>query len=159
MKKMDVNVINPFLNAVIDVLATMAQITPEPGKPFIKTSRLAQGDITGIIGITGKDKGTIAITFTEASATAIVGNMIGEKVVEVEVLRDGIGEVTNMVAGQARQGLAAIGMKYHASIPMVIVGKNHVVKHISEGPILAIPFTTPHGPLTVEVCFGRISPY
>ncbi len=156
MKTMDVNVINPFLDAVVEVLLTMAQITPEPEKPYIKRSRIAQGDITGIIGITGKDKGTIAISFSEACATTVVANMIGEKITDVDVLRDGVGELTNMVSGQARQGLAALGLKYHASIPTVHMGKNHIVQHASEGPILAIPFSTPNGPLTVEVCFGKL---
>ena len=34
-KTIDVNVVNPFLDAVIDVLSTMAQISPVPGKPYI----------------------------------------------------------------------------------------------------------------------------
>lgn len=157
-KTIDVNVINPFLDAVIDVLSTMAQITPEPGKPYIKGNRLAKGDITGIIGITGKDKGTISVTFNEATATKVVANMLGEEVTDVEVLRDGIGEVTNMISGQARQGLAGIGLKYHAAIPVVVIGKNHKVQHVSDGPILAIPFTTEDGEITVEVCFGRLGP-
>ncbi len=157
-KTIDVNVVNPFLDAVIDVLSTMAQISPVPGKPYIKGNRLAVGDVTGIIGITGKNKGTIAVTLSEECAMAVVGNMLGEKVTEVEVLRDGIGEVTNMISGRARQGLAQLGLKYHAAIPMVIMGKGHVVKHYSDGPVLAIPFETPHGPVTVEVCFGRLGP-
>jgi len=155
-KTIDVNVVNPFLDAVMDVLSTMAQITPAPGKPYIKGNRLAKGDITGIIGITGSAKGTIALTFTENCAIQVVSNMLGEEVTDVEVLRDGIGEVTNMVAGQARQGLAKIDLKFHASIPIVIMGKSHKIKHHNEGPVLAIPFETPHGEITVEVCFGRI---
>ncbi len=155
-KIFDVNVINPFLNAVIDVLSTMANITPVPGKPYIKGSRLAKGDITGIIGITGLNKGTIAVSFSEPCAVSVTSNMLGEEVTDVEVLRDGIGELTNMISGQARQGLAAHNLKYHASIPMVIIGKGHRIKHITDGPILAIPFTTPYGDLTVEVCFGKL---
>lgn len=155
-KTIDVNVVNPFLSAVLDVLSTMAHMTPLPGKPFMKTSRLAKGDITGIIGITGSATGTISITFTEPCALKVVSNMLGEEVTEVEVLRDGIGEVTNMVSGQARQGLAGVGLKFHASIPMVIMGRNHVIKHHAEGPVLAIPFETPEGEIIVEVCFGKI---
>ena len=158
-RTIDVNVVNPFLDAVIDVLSTMAQISPEPGRPYIKGSRLARGDITGIIGITGKDKGTISLTFNEPTALAVVSNMLGEEVTDVDVLRDGIGEVTNMISGQARQGLAALGMKFHAGIPMVVMGKNHKIQHVSQGPVLAIPFFTQKGEITIEVCFGRLNPF
>ncbi|THB65821.1 MAG: chemotaxis protein CheX [Desulfovibrio sp.] len=155
---MDVEVVNPFLNAVVDVLSTMAQVVVTPEKPFVKKTSAAKGDITGIIGITGdSDKGTISVTFEEKLALVVVGNMLGEEIQEMnDEVRDAVGEITNMISGQARQGLATTGRKYHAAIPTVTVGRNHEVSHISDGPILAIPFTTPHGAITVEVCFGPL---
>ena len=34
---MDVTLINPFINATINVLETMAFMTVTPGKPFLKS--------------------------------------------------------------------------------------------------------------------------
>ena len=62
-----------------------------------------------------------------------------------------------MISGQARKGLSEIGLNYHAAIPTIIVGKEHEITHVADGPILAIPFETDYGPLTVEVCFGPLS--
>lgn len=155
----DVDVVNPFLSAVIEVLSTMAQVVVTPDKPYIKKGSGARGDITGIIGITGeREKGTISVTFEESLALAVVGNMLGETISAVnDEVRDAVGEITNMISGQARQGLAATGRKYHAAIPTVTVGKNHEVTHVSDGPILAIPFNAPFGKLTVEVCFSKLA--
>ncbi|RLB70855.1 MAG: chemotaxis protein CheX, partial [Deltaproteobacteria bacterium] len=48
---MDVRYINPFLEATIHVLKTMAFINSKPGKPYVKKDEIATGDITGVIGI------------------------------------------------------------------------------------------------------------
>ena len=33
---MDVNIVNPFINATVKVLETMAHVTANPGKPYVK---------------------------------------------------------------------------------------------------------------------------
>jgi chemotaxis protein CheX len=61
-----------------------------------------------------------------------------------------------MIAGQARAHLANEGLKFQASTPTVIIGKNHTLSHVNKEPILAIPFTTPQGQLVVEMSIGAI---
>ena len=38
-------------------------------------------------------------------------------------------------------------------ITTVIMGKNHIIRHITTHPITAIPFSTTNGEFTIEVCF------
>ena len=57
---MDVNFINPFLQGTIEVLTKMAFVEPRPGKVYLKDTSLAQGDVSGIIGITGDMIGSLA---------------------------------------------------------------------------------------------------
>ena len=47
---MDVRFINAFLDGTINVLKTMAFVTPRAGKPFLKKDDTAAGDVSGIIG-------------------------------------------------------------------------------------------------------------
>jgi chemotaxis protein CheX len=63
--------IEPFLQASIHVLETMANLTPTPGKPELKVDDQAKGDITGIIGFTGPAEGSMSITFSEACFSPI----------------------------------------------------------------------------------------
>jgi len=148
----DVEFINPFLQAVIDVLTTMAQVVPTPGKPFLKESTFARGEVSGIINVNGYANGSIALTFPEDCAKVIVGNMLNETIRELGPdVYDGVGELTNMISGQARKGLATQGMKFHAGIPKVLHGKGHTVVHPTTGPVIGIPFSTPFGELTIEV--------
>jgi chemotaxis protein CheX len=108
----------------------------------------------GVIGLTGKTRGTVSVSFTEDCILSIVSNMLGEEMMELNNdIKDAVGEITNMITGQARQKLEEIGMSLKAAIPTVITGKNHTITHITVAPVMAIPFSTDNGKFTIEVCF------
>ena len=48
---MKVEFISPFLDAVINVLNTMASTEASPKQPFVKKDLQAMGDVTGMIGM------------------------------------------------------------------------------------------------------------
>ena len=151
-------IIAQFVEATTNVLQTMAMTEATVGAPFVKQHAGAQGDVTGVIGFSnpkGKSRGTMSLTFTTASALGIVGAMLYEEQAELnDVVTDAVGELTNMISGQARRGLVGMGMVFEGAIPSVITGEGHTIRHVSTSAILAIPFQTSHGPLMVEVCFS-----
>ena len=150
---MDVQLINPFINATLNVLSTMAFVNPSAGKPYLKKDNIAQGDVTGVIGNTGEANGTISVTFDRGSILQVVSNMFGEEIAEINnEVADAVGELTNMISGQARRELETQGKLFQAAIPSVITGPNHTVTHITKGPKIAIPFTIDQGVFTIEVC-------
>lgn len=151
----DVNFINPFLEGVINVLSTMADIEAKAGKPFINKKRTTLGDVSGLINISGSARGTMALSLETGTILKIVNNMLYENYTEIdEQILDAVGELTNMIAGQARGKLSEQGMSFQASTPEVVLGKDKKMKHLKKAPILAIPFETPDGNLIVEVCFA-----
>ncbi|MEF2146426.1 MAG: chemotaxis protein CheX [Desulfovibrionaceae bacterium] len=151
---MDVALAKPFIKAAVDVLSTMAAITPVAGKPYVKKNNVAQGDVTGLVGFTGEKNGSISITFTKGLAVTIVKNMLGEDVQDIlEDVKDAVGEIVNMVSGQARAGLAQQGYVFQGSTPTVILGDNHTISHVTTETIMAIPFTAANGRFTIEFCF------
>jgi chemotaxis protein CheX len=150
---MDASLINPFINATINVLQTMAFIKCKAEKPYLKKDDVAKGDVTGIIGITGESNGTIAVTFEEETILKIVSNMFGEEMTQLNSeVADAVGELTNMISGQARRELEENGKVFEAAIPSVVSGKNHQITHYTDGPKIAIPFLTDGGRFTIEVC-------
>ena len=153
---MDVKLINPFINATINVLETMAFMSIQAGKPYLKKDNVAVGDVSGVLGLTGAANGTISVTFEENCILAVVSNMFGEAMTELNhEIADAVGELTNMISGQARRELEEQGKIFKAAIPSVVTGRNHSVTHYSEGPKIAIPFMTANGDFTIEVCFER----
>ncbi|MGA2226479.1 MAG: chemotaxis protein CheX [Syntrophobacteraceae bacterium] len=152
---MDVKLINPFLAAAMHVLKTMAEVDATPGKPFLKKNDVAIGDVSAIIGITGAAKGSMALIFTEQCIKDIASNLLGVPFTELNhEVRDAVGELTNMICGDARRRLAEGGFVLQAGIPTIVGGKGHTIRHIASGPCLAVPFTTSQGSFMVEVAFG-----
>lgn len=153
---MDANLINPFINATIHVLDTMAFTKCKADKPYLKKDDRAKGDVSGVIGITGEANGTVSVTFDESSILKIVSNMFGEEMTELDgEVSDAVGEITNMISGNARRELEEKGRLFHAAVPSVISGKNHVIRHYTDGPKIAIPFETEGGNFTIEVCLEQ----
>lgn len=150
---MDVSLVNPFIEATVHVLSSMAFTDAQAGKPYLKKDNVAKGDITGIVGLIGEARGTISVSFTEECILSIVSNMFGEEIKELnEEVKDAVGEILNIVSGQARLKLESTGRILKGAIPTVIAGKNHTITHITRDTIIAVPFKTQNGDFTIEVC-------
>jgi chemotaxis protein CheX len=154
---MDVEIVNPFLVSLINVLSTMARTEAKPSSPTLKQGDRAAGDVTGMIGLIGEQaKGSLALTFTEAAILNIASQMIGQTFEMIDdIVADAVGEITNMVTGGAKKLLSEKGYKFKMATPSVIVGKDHVITHKTNGPIVLVPFETIAGNLFVEICFEK----
>lgn len=151
---MKVEYINPFLVATINVLETMAFIKPRSGSPYLKKDDKTIGDITGIIGLTGTKKGSVSVSFSKECVMYVIHSMLGEEVKEIDdAVKDAVGELTNMISGDARKKLGEMGIILEAGIPSVVIGKGHTITHITKGPCIVIPFETERGNFIVEACF------
>ncbi len=149
----NVDIAKHFIRATASILSTMAGISAVSGKPYVKNDQLARGDISAIIGVTGPKNGTISVSFSEASARELVVGMLGDDVEDMaQDMQDAVGEVANMVSGQARASLAEEGLVLQGATPSVVVGKGHTIHHITKAVVMAIPFSTEKGGFTVEFC-------
>ncbi len=150
---MDVKLVNPFIEATLHVLSSMAYTKATAGKPYLKKDTVAKGDVTGIVGLIGEASGTISVSFTEECILAIVSNMFGEEIKEInDEVKDAVGEILNIVSGQARKKIETTGKILKGAIPTVIAGKNHTITHITKQSIVAVPFETDNGGFTIEIC-------
>lgn len=152
---MNVEFINPFLDATLNVITTMAFIELKAGKPFIKKGEEPLGDITGVIGFVGdRLMGSMAIVFPKECALKIVSSMLGEEITEMNSdIIDAVGELTNMISGGAKRDLSEKGFAFEMAIPSMITGRQHTVYHKTKGHVLVIPFEMEEGIFYVEACF------
>ncbi|WP_287831679.1 chemotaxis protein CheX [Idiomarina sp.] len=155
---MDAAFVNPFLNALQNVLSMMAQIELKPGKPQIKKDEYARGDVSGMIGMVGPQvKGSFSISFEENLACEIMHKMLGELPDSVdEEVCDMVGEITNMVTGGAKKELAERGFEFDMATPIVVSGRDHTISHRSEGAKLIMPFNHVAGKAYIEICFDKL---
>jgi chemotaxis protein CheX len=139
--EMDVKYINPFINAAQTVFKTMLSLDAKMGKPTLKNEKATSGDISGIMGLAGDRKGTVCISFNNKGALFVFKTLVGEEhdSIDPEVI-DSIGEITNIISGQARKEFEQTGLNLKAAMPMVVVGKNVEVNFITKIPIISLPF-------------------
>jgi chemotaxis protein CheX len=153
---MDVQLAKPFVDATVNILSTMAMITPTVQKPYLKTSNKALGDVSGIVGVTSEKghHGVISVSFTKSCAIAVVKNLVGEVEDVIQDVQDAVGELTNMISGQARQKLVDMGITLSSATPTVIMGDGHSITHVTRNNIMVVPFQTEYGQFVVEFSFS-----
>jgi chemotaxis protein CheX len=153
---MDANLVNPFIEATLNVLETTASTKAVAGKPFLKRDPVALGSITGVLLLAGEKNASVSLSFSENSILSIVSNMFGETMNELnEEIKDAVGEISNMISGQVTNAIAQTGERYKVTLRQVILENKHSVPHIGKYPAVALPFTTDKGDFTIEVCFEK----
>jgi len=154
---LDVKFINPFIISLQNVVETMAMIRLQTQKPKRKSSALAMGDVSGIIGMVGPQiKGSMAITFDTELALNMMKNMLGEEAKSIsEEVRDMVGEMTNMICGGAKSSLAEQGYEFEMAVPVIVSGEHHTIQHKVDGPKILLTFVSEQGNAYLEICFDE----
>ncbi len=138
---MDAKYINPFVIATKSVFKAMLSIDLTIDRPSLKNSKTASGDVTGVMGLVGDKKGTVCISFKEIGALHIYKTLMFDEATEINNdVVDAIGELTNIISGQARKELEDGGINLKASIPTVVVGRDVELHFITKLPIISLPF-------------------
>ena len=148
---MNVDFINPFVQSATDILITMASMTVEHERPYLKQGSEPLGVVTGLIPMEGDSvHGSIAISFEENTIMKVASAMLGEEVKDFEpTCTDLTGELTNMLSGGARKLLWEKGFNFEMAQPTISQGEE--IKHLSAGPVIVIPFNTKAGDFYIEV--------
>ena len=150
---MDIKLITPFVDSAKNVLKTMATVEANADEYLIKKDSKTFGDVTGVISLTGaKANGSLIISFQGALILKIVSNMFMEEITELtSEVSDAVGELTNMICGNAKTNLTSLGFAFDMATPFVLTGQNMEVKQLSKTETIVAPFSTEFGRFTVEL--------
>ena len=142
-------IVTSFVKSVMEVLLTMAHVQVKVGKPFLKKDPLPTYDVSGVIGLSGKYVGSMVLSLQEATAEALVSAFAGMPIpAKSPDFPDAIGELANMIAGNAK---TSFGEGTNISTPSIIMGAGHTVARLHDVPCIIIPCTTDHGAFALEV--------
>jgi chemotaxis protein CheX len=139
----------PFVNSVRAVFSTMVGVTTTVGRPMLKVDPSPTHDVSSIIGFSGHVTGSVVVSFQQEAAIKLASAFAGAEILpDSPDFADAIGELANMIAGNAKKDL---GGSANISVPNVIIGRGHTVARLSGVPCIVIPCQTPVGDFTVEV--------
>lgn len=148
--------INPFLVASVKLFRDYLGLKAEAGKPYLVADPQQLDDVSGIIGLAGDTRGAVVLSFSRETAISMISKMARQEYrgLTNEVL-DGVGELVNIIAGNAKQDL--LEFRIEISLPGVINGNSYRIRWPEGIPVVAIPFTTELGPFTVNVSLKDIA--
>ncbi len=149
---MQVEYINPFLSSLVKTFETMLKCQVNRGQIHLKDGSQLGGPISGVIGMSGQAVGTVVLNLSEEAAKKAAGAMLMMEMDEInDDVLDGVGELTNMVAGAAKTELQQFNLSI--SLPNVVTGKDHEVRFPSNVSPICVPYETDFGPVSLEVGF------
>ncbi len=155
----------PFIEAAKNVFETMVFTKLEPGKPVVKKDSTSKGDVSAVLGLNGvvnKDgneknyRAMLVMSFPYDTYLKVAGAMLMEEYTEFnEEIRDVGGEITNMIMGNAKRELGAMGYTSNMAIPSIIEGPEHTIKYPDATAVILIPIKCAHGEMFIELCYAE----
>lgn len=132
------------------IFQTMCGFEMQPTGVNYLCSHRAQHELNGIISISGKLKVTAVLSLTRELAFNVVESFLGESptAVNSEVI-DVVGELTNMICGNAKERLTIEGLSL--GLPTVVVGSNMIVAFESGLSISQLTFESQQGSMSIMV--------
>jgi chemotaxis protein CheX len=135
--------IKPFVDVCMGVFKEFVGYTIVPGRAFfIDKNTPRDWDVSGIIGLTGEARGAVVISMQTELALKMTGILTGKehRSLDDETV-DAIGEIVNIIAGNAKRELEE-SFRLVISLPTIVKGKNHTIQWpVSQVRIICIPFT------------------
>ena len=101
-----------------------------------------RGSVTGLIGVHGDVSGFITVNMPEKAAFCLVGGLLQEQFRSLSgQVVDGVGEITNIIAGGIKTGLAGTPWSYrHVTVPSVIVGQHYQIAYTKGLEYVSVTF-------------------
>lgn len=125
-----------FVDCVANYFNTVSSHPAKIGAPFlIQNVNEYLNDYTGIIGISGNQKGSVFFSCSQRALVLLLSEL-GVLQSNEERLMDLVGEVCNTVAGNARR---EFGDQFMLTVPVVIKGEAEKVKVAAVTKIYVIP--------------------
>ena len=127
-----------FIDSTLNYYEEVTNQKAIAGIPYIKDESAVVLEYTGIIGISGKRKGSIYITTSEEMLKEIANIILGLDDIGKEDIKDLVGEIANTISGNVRQ---AYGSDFMISVPVVVEGQAKDIKMPDNIQSFVIPLT------------------
>lgn len=116
------DLLEPFIAATSAALGEMAGIEVIARAVHRRTTSQDAGDICVVVELTSETSRFMVLSFPERTATAIAGRVLAGAAQNLDqsLVRDCMGEVANVIAGQAKAMLAGGRHQFDFAIPQVV---------------------------------------
>jgi chemotaxis protein CheX len=146
---MKLEYIGPFVATTRSILTEVLHADFEQGELSLRRGHELAGDVSVVIGLQDQSGESVILNMDTKTARNICAAMNGAPGADGLLDRDALGELGNMVAGNAVSALSAQGFDCTIHPPMAV--NNEDLPRVTEGlEVLQVPMTSEHGRLTVN---------
>lgn len=143
--------VGPFVEAAGRVLQQECGEAPVRGELHRVRSPQTSRDVSALIAITGGVAGLVIYSMSVETACALAARMIGEPVLKLDAMaQSAIGELANIITGQAGIGLEQNGFPSNMSPPILLLGKGSTIATLNLTR-LVIPLVLSFGEVTIDI--------
>ncbi len=155
----DMNFLNPFIDATIDVMQVTCGVESIKDEVVIHVGddKNEAFDVASLITITSPYfVGSLAFCFPKDCFLMVYENMTNEAHSSISADNcDAVSELCNQIFGNAKVSLNEKKLKVKATIPTAIFGTDISLNHLVEGPKLTISFKSDFGPFHIEAVLRK----
>ena len=143
---------NEISLGVKDVFSTMLMIDLEDVR--VGDEKALHSNVTSMIGLGGGLRGLLAVHCPAEVAMEITGALLGMEMDELgDDVKDAIGEIANMIAGNLKISFVDAGVDVELASPTSVIGKAFRVCGLSGANRVVVEFTMPTGPFWIELLY------
>ena len=148
---MRAEIINSFLQAATEVLASELGSPPQRGAIGLQRSAYTSNEVTAVVAVTGEVAGIVLFAMDQNTARGMVSRMMGQDFSEFDALaQSGIAELGNVITGRAAVLLSEAGFPSDLAPPMLLVGKGTMISTLDVQRIV-VPIVTEFGDIEVQL--------
>ena len=151
---MDVNPVNPFIQAFNTVMPQLGFTNVTKGSLAIKGKQIVGTGLIIVVGIVGEIKGNVVYSIDIEQAKRIASTMMmGMPVEELDdMAQSAISELTNMLTANTATFFSNIGITIDISTPTLLRGENITVD-MSSSQVLCVELCADSIPVEINIAF------
>ncbi len=155
---MDAKLLNPFIQAAVEVLKAEVDTDVTRGEISMQKSSLTSDDITVLINLVGDVYGVVMYGMQKNTCLNLVSKIMGQEFTELNSLaQSGMAELGNVISGRATIRFSETGYKSNISTPTVLTGNGIEISTL-DFPRIVVPLETQFGILTVHLALRTKNP-
>jgi chemotaxis protein CheX len=151
VKHMNVKLLNPFVQAAVDVLKAEAGVEATRGDISLQKSSLTSEDITVLLNLIGDVYGVVMYGMSMSTGLNLVSGIMGQRFDELNPLaQSGVAELGNVISGRATIRFSEAGYRSNISTPTMLIGSGIQISTL-DFPRIVVPLVTEFGCFTAHL--------
>jgi chemotaxis protein CheX len=152
--------VEPFIAAANLTLGELAQIEPIVQSVCRTPQPRTLGNISAVLGLSTEPGELLVLSLPSATAAALAGRVLAEVTPspDDDLVRDCMGELANVIAGQAKTLLAETPYQLVLATPSIYSGSGAEIAPPPDIGCLVVVFASELGDFALQICLNWKTP-